>query len=142
MTASTLNTRATLCLTGLLLAAGLALAGCQTTGAGPSPVAEDKPAAPMTHVQAAEFCWMATEKSDAHMDLDKRADLVDKCIAEKMGVKPAEAKPEAKPKPKAKTASKPEAKPKTKPGIKPETKTETKPKEKSGDAPATNSATK
>lgn len=140
MTASTLNTRATLCLTGLLLAAGLALAGCQTTGAGPSPVSEDKPAAPMTHVQAAEFCWMATEKSDAHMDLDKRADLVDKCIAEKMGVKPAEAKPEAKPK--AKTASKPEAKPKTKPGTKPETKTETKPKEKSGDAPATNSATK
>ena len=96
----------------------------------------------MTHVQAAEFCWMATEKSDAHMDLDKRADVVDKCIAEKMGVKPAEtkpgakpgAKPESKPKPKAKTESKPETKPETKP--------KTKPKPKSGDTPEANPETK
>ena len=29
-------------------------------------------------------CWMGTEKSDAHVNLDKRADIVDRCIAEKM----------------------------------------------------------
>jgi outer membrane biosynthesis protein TonB len=130
MTASIRHTRAALCLAGLLLAVGLALAGCETTGSGPGAVAADKPAVPMTHVQAAEDCWMATEKSDAHMDLDKRADVVDKCIAEKMGVKPAETKAATKPETKPKTAG---TKPATKP--KPKAKVETKPKPKAGDAP-------
>jgi hypothetical protein len=42
------------------------------------------PQPPMDHARAAEECWMGTEKSDAHMDLDKRADIVDRCIKDKM----------------------------------------------------------
>ena len=61
----------------------LALAGCETTGAGPGSMAAT-PKPPMTHSRAAEECWMGTEKSDAHMDLDKRADVVDRCIKDKM----------------------------------------------------------
>jgi hypothetical protein len=39
---------------------------------------------PMTHSRAARECWMKTEKSSAHLDLDRRADIVNKCIDEKM----------------------------------------------------------
>ena len=39
---------------------------------------------PMTHARAARECWMRTEKGNPHEDLDKRADLVDKCIDEKL----------------------------------------------------------
>ena len=39
---------------------------------------------PMTHSRAARECWMKTEKTSAHADLDKRADLVNKCIDDKM----------------------------------------------------------
>lgn len=66
----------------------LALAGCETTGAGPGPMAA-APKPPMTHSQAAEECWMGTEKSDARMNLDKRADVVDRCIKDKMNGSPA-----------------------------------------------------
>ena len=45
------------------------------------PVADSEP---MTHARAARDCWMKTEKANAHTDLDKRADLVNKCIDEKM----------------------------------------------------------
>jgi hypothetical protein len=45
------------------------------------PVADSEP---MTHSRAARECWMKTEKANAHADLDKRADLVNKCIDEKM----------------------------------------------------------
>jgi hypothetical protein len=45
------------------------------------PVADSEP---MTHSRAARECWMKTEKTSAHTDLDKRADLVNKCIDEKM----------------------------------------------------------
>ena len=45
------------------------------------PVADSEP---MTHARAARECWMKTEKANAHTDLDKRADLVNKCIDEKM----------------------------------------------------------
>jgi len=38
----------------------------------------------MTHTRAARECWMRTEKSGARENLDKRADLVNKCIDEKM----------------------------------------------------------
>ena len=80
----------------LLLAAALALAACETTGAGAAgPAAQAKPAekptqkpaepqGPMTHQQAALYCWMKTEHGRADQSLDKRADVVDKCIAEKM----------------------------------------------------------
>ena len=40
--------------------------------------------APMTHARAARECWMKTEKSSPSMDLDRRADIVNKCIDEKM----------------------------------------------------------
>lgn len=39
---------------------------------------------PMTHARAARECWMRTEKGNPREDLDKRADLVNKCIDEKM----------------------------------------------------------
>jgi hypothetical protein len=39
---------------------------------------------PMTHARAARECWMRTEKGNAREDLDKRADLVNKCIDEKL----------------------------------------------------------
>lgn len=99
-----------------LVFAAVALAACETTGTG-APDAAAKPVElPMTHTRAAEQCWMSTEKGAASMSLDKRADMVDKCIAEKMKTGTAEPAPETK-KPEAK---KPETKkPETK---KPETK--------------------
>jgi len=82
-----------------ILAAGL-LAGCETTGPGsateagkpgePPKVEVAKPAeppkieAPMTRSRAATECWMKTEKSSAGVSLDKRADIVTKCIDDKM----------------------------------------------------------
>jgi len=95
----------------VLLAAScaLALAGCETDGTGPSaagarkaevaatsheadaPKAQAaKPAEPvvdsepMTRSRAARECWMRTEKANAREDLDKRADIVNKCIDEKL----------------------------------------------------------
>jgi hypothetical protein len=82
------------------------LSGCETDGATPNPLAAltspagkkdeaakpaEPPPKPMTHTQAAEECWMATEKGYSGATLDKRADIVDKCIADKM--KKAEAPP-------------------------------------------------
>jgi hypothetical protein len=76
----------------LLLAAGL-LAGCETTGSGPSseagkPAELPKVEPPMTRTRAAEQCWMKTEKGSASLNLDKRADVVAKCIEEKMKAAP------------------------------------------------------
>ena len=79
----------------LLVAAAVALAGCETTGTGPSaagaPTAQTaqapepaKPAEPMTRARAATECWMKTEKGSASVNLDKRADIVTKCIDDKM----------------------------------------------------------
>jgi hypothetical protein len=93
----------------LMLAAGL-LAGCETDSTGPGataaptaqtaqapnpaepgkPVQAVKPAEPpkveppMTRARAATECWMRTEKGSANVDLDKRADVVTKCIDDKM----------------------------------------------------------
>jgi hypothetical protein len=72
----------------LLVLATLGLAGCETTGLGAGPAAQAAapaaPQAPMTHSQAAAECWMSTEKGATSQDLDKRADLVTKCIDQKM----------------------------------------------------------
>jgi hypothetical protein len=38
----------------------------------------------MTHSRAASECWMGTEKGSAKANIDKRADIVDKCIEDKM----------------------------------------------------------
>ena len=82
----------------LFIACALALAGCETDATGPT--ADDVPRAapskrkgdtapvansePMTHSRAARECWMRTEKANAHENLDKRAELVNKCIDEKL----------------------------------------------------------
>ena len=73
----------------LLVLAAAALAGCETTGTGRPTEAAKPPEPPMTHTRAAEQCWMSTEKGDAGLSLDKRADLVDKCIEQKMKAAPA-----------------------------------------------------
>jgi hypothetical protein len=75
----------------LLIAAGAALAGCETTGGTPAPLAAAAPQAPvapaeqpMTHTRAALECWMKTEKGRADINLDRRADIVTKCIDDKL----------------------------------------------------------
>ena len=73
----------------VMLLAG-ALAGCNTDGTG-APQAQAAPK-PMTRTQAAKECWMATEHGRKDQSLDKRADIVDKCIKDKMS---AAAKPAA-----------------------------------------------
>jgi hypothetical protein len=66
-----------------VLGSGLALAACESTGSG-APAVAAAPQKPMTHSEAAMECWMGTEKSDGRMNLDKRADIVDRCIEQKM----------------------------------------------------------
>ena len=68
----------------LLALAGMMLAGCETTGSTPAAQAAGPPAPPMTHSRAAMECWMATEKGHGSADLDKRADIVTRCIDDKM----------------------------------------------------------
>ena len=91
----------------LLAAAAIALAACQTdsgspaageapkaevagskpenTGAKPQAAKPEEPAEePMTRTRAARECWMKTEKANPHENLDKRADIVNKCIEDKM----------------------------------------------------------
>ena len=108
MTALIMHTRTIrpAALAALLVLAGAALGGCETTGGGP-PAHAAAPAQPLTHQEAALQCWMATEKDAAHMTLDRRADIVDQCIAAKMKGEPglpgtAAAKPDAAPNPKPK----------------------------------------
>ena len=97
-----------------VLALALTLAACETDGTGPSaadapkaqtastapqpaaakpetgPAQTARPAAPaddpepMTHARAARECWMRTEKANPHQDLDKRADIVNRCIDDKL----------------------------------------------------------
>jgi hypothetical protein len=87
----------------LLVASAALLAGCQTDGAPPNPITElanysakkdapEKPAEPkMTRARAATECWMKTEKGHADANLDRRADIVTKCIEDKL--KTAQAAP-------------------------------------------------
>ena len=60
------------------------LAGCETTGPGPIDAAARPVEEPMTHTRAARECWMSTEKGRADMPLDKRSEIVDRCIEQKM----------------------------------------------------------
>ena len=75
------SSRLIACLAALGL--GLALAACETTGSG-APSTAAAPQALVTRQSAAMDCWMATEKANGHLSLDKRADIVDRCIAEKL----------------------------------------------------------
>jgi hypothetical protein len=68
----------------LVVLAAAGLAACETSGLGSTTEAAKPAEPPMTHRRAAELCWMAAEKGSAAMPLDKRADIVDKCIAQKM----------------------------------------------------------
>jgi hypothetical protein len=79
----------------LIVAAAALLAGCETDGNSPGPFAAlsspakpaepaKPPEPPMTRSRAASECWMGTEKGSAKANLDKRADIVDKCIDDKM----------------------------------------------------------
>ena len=88
----------------LFATCALAMAGCETDATGPTagdapraitsarpdaepPRSQPAPVAnstPMTHSRAARECWMRTEKGSAHENLDKRAEIVDKCIDEKL----------------------------------------------------------
>jgi hypothetical protein len=77
-----------LLLTAALLVAAAALAGCETTGSGVAQATPQPAPAPLTHTQAAEICWMATERGHADLPLDKRADIVDQCIKDKMAGRP------------------------------------------------------
>ena len=43
----------------------------------------------MTRSRAATECWMRTEKGSAGDNIDKRADIVTKCIDDKMKAAPA-----------------------------------------------------
>jgi hypothetical protein len=87
---SVVHFRVMACALGALLVAA-PLAGCKTDPSG-LPVVAAAPAAPapkpLTHQQAALDCWMATEHGHKDMPLDKRADIVDACIKDKMAGKP------------------------------------------------------
>lgn len=87
----------------LLVTSGL-LAGCQTDGGPSNPISElatyngkkdepkkdepktaaKPPEPPMTRSRAAMECWMKLEKGAASTNLDKRADIVNKCIDDKL----------------------------------------------------------
>ena len=83
----------------LLLGAltALALAGCETTGTGAPTQTAKAPEPPMTRTRAAEQCWMLTEKAATTMSLDKRADVVNKCIEDKLKGGSASAEPAPEP---------------------------------------------
>ena len=66
----------------LLLLACPALTACQTDSPGAS-MAQAPPAKPMTRQEAALQCWMSVDKHK-EMSVDTRADVVTKCIDDKM----------------------------------------------------------
>ncbi len=85
----------------LLIACASALTACQTDSGGPAAEAA-APQVPRTHSEAALECWMSLEKGKGKdLSLDKRADIVTKCIKDKMnpGAQPAAATPKASGKP-------------------------------------------
>ena len=79
----------------LIVAAAGLLAACETDGTNSNPLAAlsgpakpaeaaGPPEPPMTRTRAASECWMKTEKGSASANVDKRADVVNKCIDDKM----------------------------------------------------------
>ena len=77
----------------LVVLAAAGLAACETSGLDTTTEAAKPVEPPMTHRHAAELCWMAAEKGSAAMPLGKRADVVDKCIAQKMKAASGSAEP-------------------------------------------------
>lgn len=90
--------------------AATALAGCETTDGAPPSLALTSPQAhqalaratapqaepPMTRARAAQICWAKTERGPLRRNLDKRADVVTKCIADTLQA--AHASPQTRPK--------------------------------------------
>jgi len=68
------------CRLALLCAAAASLAACTTDGKGQVSLL----APPMTHQRASAECWMQTEKTMQKVELDKRVDVVNRCIDDKM----------------------------------------------------------
>jgi hypothetical protein len=94
----------------VLPALGACASNSATTPA--APAVEAAPAAPeaqeqpkLTRAEAAEQCWMSVEKKNKNLSLDQRADIVTKCIDEKLNGPPpaAEASPPRPKSPKSKT---------------------------------------
>jgi hypothetical protein len=77
----------------LLALAAAGLSACETTGLGTTTEAAKPAEPPMTHTRAAEQCWMAAEKAHAALPLDQRADIVNKCIEQKMKTASGSAEP-------------------------------------------------
>ena len=69
-------------LAALLIALTPVLAGCKTDG--PSAQASAEETRPPTRQEVAMQCWMTVEKTHKTMGLDQRADIVTKCIDDKM----------------------------------------------------------
>jgi hypothetical protein len=77
----------------LLVLAAAGLSACETTGLGSTTEAAKPAEPPMTRRLAAEQCWMAAEKAHAALPLDKRADIVNKCIEQKLKTASGNAEP-------------------------------------------------
>ncbi len=84
----------------LLLAIAPALAACQTDSTGAPMAQASAPPEPPTRQDAAMQCWASVDKAHKDLSLDKRADIVTKCITDKMapGQTPTAAAPKALPK--------------------------------------------
>jgi len=82
----------------LLAVCAPALSACQTDGPAAQAAAPEAPQPP-SRQQAALQCWMSVDKTHPNMGLDQRADIVTKCINEKMNSTakaPAAAPPKSK----------------------------------------------
>ena len=77
----------------LLALAAAGLTACETAGLGTTTEAAKPAEPPMTRRLAAEQCWMAAEKAHASQSLDQRADIVNKCIEQKMKTASGSAEP-------------------------------------------------
>jgi hypothetical protein len=102
----------------LVVLAAAGLSACETTGLGTTTEAAKPAEPPMTRRLAAEQCWMAAEKAHATLPLDKRADIVNKCIEQKLKTAsgnaepaPAAPAPDAKKKPASAAAAAEKKKP-------------------------------
>ena len=82
----------------LLLACTPALTACQTDSPSPSAQASPQEAAketaketakPPTRQEVALQCWASVDKAHKEASLDQRADIVTKCINDKMKTPPA-----------------------------------------------------
>jgi hypothetical protein len=67
----------------LLIAVSPALAGCKTDGPSARASAEEAQR-PHTRHEVAFQCWASVDKAHKTMTLDQRADVVTKCIDDKM----------------------------------------------------------